>query len=130
MTYRIVTDSSANLTDELIDRYQLEILSLVFMVDGKEYLSYVKGETSDLKQFYTMMRDKKNITTSCISPKSCYDIFEPILQSGDDLLYIGFSSGLSNTYQAVSYTHLDVYKRQEIRSLVRWCFLPLGYQRQ
>lgn len=99
MTYRIVTDSSANLTDELIDRYQLEILSLVFMVDGKEYLSYVKGETSDLKQFYTMMRDKKNITTSCISPKSCYDIFEPILQSGDDLLYIGFSSGLSNTYQ-------------------------------
>lgn len=106
MTYRIITDSSANLTNELIDRYQLDILSLVFMVEGKEYLSYIKGEDNDLKQFYTMMREKKNITTSCISPKTCYDMFEPILKNGEDILYIGFSSGLSNTYQ-VGHNILD-----------------------
>ena len=39
--FEIVTDSSANLTDELIEQYQLPILSLTVRVEGQEYVSYV-----------------------------------------------------------------------------------------
>ena len=47
--FEIVTDSSANLTDELIEQYQLPILSLTVRVEGQEYVSYVKGHKSDIK---------------------------------------------------------------------------------
>ena len=37
---------------------------MTFMVDGIERRSYLEGEKTDLKQFYTMMREGKVITTS------------------------------------------------------------------
>ncbi len=102
MPFEIVTDSSSNLTDELIDRYGLHILSLMFRVSGKEYYSYEKGKKTDLKQFYTMMRNKEEITTTLIDINVCSPIFEDILKRGNDLLYIGFSSALSGSYQAAA----------------------------
>ena len=59
MSYTIVTDSSCNLPESLIDELELEVLPLVFMTDGEEYQSYLKGQVTDLKQFYTMMREGK-----------------------------------------------------------------------
>lgn len=58
--FEIVTDSSANLTDELIEQYQLPILSLTVRVEGQEYVSYVKGHKSDIKPIYDKMRQKKD----------------------------------------------------------------------
>lgn len=102
MSFEIVTDSSSNLTDELIERYKLHILSLMFRVNGKEYYSYEKGKKTELKQFYTMMRNKEEITTTLIDINTCTPIFEEILEQGNDLLYIGFSSALSGSFQAAS----------------------------
>ncbi|MEG0378965.1 MAG: DegV family protein, partial [Eubacterium sp.] len=51
MSFEIVTDSSCNLTEEIIDRYHLHILSLRFLVGEQEYYSYTKGEITDLAQF-------------------------------------------------------------------------------
>ena len=99
MNFEIVTDSCCNLPDELIEKYGLHILSLVFLVEGKEYYGYVKGEKTDLNKFYDMMRKKEHITTSCVNADVCHKTFGEILESGKDLLYIGFSSGLSATYQ-------------------------------
>ena len=99
MSFEIVTDSSANLTNELIDRYNLHILSLRFLVGGREYYSYIKGEDNDLKKFYAMMRNKENVKTSHINPALCTELFEGILQDGKDLLFLGFSSALSGTYE-------------------------------
>ncbi len=99
MSFEIVTDSSCNLPEELIDRYRLHILSLMFRVNGREYYSYEKGKVTDLKQFYTMMRNKEEITTSLIDINTCLPVFEGLLKEGKDILYIGFSSALSGTYQ-------------------------------
>ena len=67
MSYQIVTDSSCNLTEALIDELELEILPLTFMVDGVQHQSYLKGETTDLKQFYTMMRSGKRVRRSWLN---------------------------------------------------------------
>lgn len=96
--YRIVTDSSANLTDELIDKYDIGIASLVFYSGNKEFTSYVKGVKTDLKQFYDMLRKKDALTTSCVNEATFIEVFKPTLQEGLDILYIGFSSALSATY--------------------------------
>ncbi len=102
MSYVIITDSAANLSEEMIEHYGIQILSLSFLVDGEEFYGYVKGKTTDLSQFYAMMRDKKDIKTSLVNVDDATSLCSVILEAGMDLLYIGFSSGLSGTYQAVS----------------------------
>ena len=104
MSFAIVTDSSCNLPNEIIDKYDLHIVSLVFMVEGKPYQSYVKGEENDLKRFYTMMRNRNQITTSCANEAACTAVIEPLLKSGQDVLFIGFSSasGASRSTGALS----------------------------
>lgn len=111
MSFEIVTDSSCNLTEELIDRLGLHILSLRFLVEDREYYSYTKGEVTDLSQFYAMMRKKEEITTSQISVDTCKQMFENLLSAGKDVLYIGFSSALSGTYQ-VAYLTLEGLKEK------------------
>ena len=102
MLFEIVTDSSANLTDAMIAEYGLHILPLRFMADGEEYQSFTEGERSELKKFYTLMRQGKVFTTSLPYPDKSEQKFRELLDSGRDVLYIGFSSGLSGTYGAMA----------------------------
>lgn len=102
MNFEIVTDSSSNLVEEMIDDFGLHILPLTFMVDGEDtvYQSYLKGQHTDLAQFYTMMRDGKVIKTSLPNLAESEALMRSLLEQGRDVLYIGFSSGLSGTFEA------------------------------
>ena len=101
MGFKILSDSSCNLPESMIDEFGIEIFPLTFMIDGKQHQSYLKGHTTDLKQFYTMMRDGKVITTSLPNLDESEKLMRTLLDEGDDLLYLGFSSGLSGTYSAI-----------------------------
>ncbi len=90
MNFEIVTDSSSNLLDETIGRFGLHILPLTFMIDGQQRQSFVKGERSDLKQFYTMMREGKVITTSLPNMSDSEILLRSLLEAGRDILYLGF----------------------------------------
>ena len=100
MEFEIVTDSSCNLVEDMIDDFGLHILPLTFMVDGEQYQSYLKGQHTDLKQFYTMMREGKVITTSLPNLADSEALMRDLLEQGRDILYLGFSSGLSGTFEA------------------------------
>lgn len=100
--FDIITDSTANLPEEMIETYDLHVLSLTFLVDGKEYKGYEKGKVVDLTQFYSFMREKKDIKTSLVNSDEAYHMAKELLEKGRDILYLGFSSGLSSTYQAVT----------------------------
>lgn len=104
MDFEIVTDSCCNLVEDMIDDFGLHILPLTFMVDGEDavYQSYLKGEKTDLKQFYTMMREGKVFKTSLPNLAESEALFRSILDKGHDLIYLAFSSGLSGTFQALS----------------------------
>ena len=104
MDFEIVTDSCCNLLEDMIDDFGIHVLPLTFMVDGEDevYQSYLKGERTDLKQFYTMMREGKVFKTSLPNLTESEALFRELLGSGRDVLYIAFSSGLSGTYQALS----------------------------
>ena len=101
-SFEIVTDSCCNLTEETIDRYELHVLPLTFMADGDDavYRSYLKGEKTDLSQFYAMMREGKVFRTSLPNLADTEKLFRSLLDQGRDILYLGFSSGLSGTYEA------------------------------
>lgn len=101
MSFRIVTDSASDLTDEQIKEYDVDIISLKYMIDGKEYDSYIKGQKTDYSNVYRLLREKAMITTSLASRGQCDDVILPILENGEDVLVLSFSSGLSGTYRNI-----------------------------
>lgn len=101
MSYKIITDSAANLTDEQIKDYDTEIISLKYNIDGKDYDSYIKGVKTDFSPVYKLLREKAMITTSLANRGDCDKVILPVLQSGEDVLVIAFSSGLSGTCQNI-----------------------------
>ncbi len=101
MSYKIVTDSCSNLTDTQIAEYGVEILSLKYYVGDQGYDSYIKGEKIDYSDAYRILREKGKITTSLANRDDCDKTILPILQGGEDVLVLAFSSGLSGTYQNI-----------------------------
>ena len=100
MPYQIVTDSCCNLPKDIIDQLGIEILPLTFMVDGVQHQSYLKGQKTDLKQFYDMMRDGKVITTSLPNMADSEATLRRILDQGMDILFLSFPAVLSGTFQS------------------------------
>lgn len=101
MSYQIITDSCANLTDEQIADYGVKILSLQYCVSGKDYDSYRPGVKTDNKEIFRLLREKEKITTSLVSRQTCDEVIRPVLEAGTDALVIAFSSGLSGSYQNI-----------------------------
>ena len=101
MSFKIVTDSCANLTDAQIKEYGVEIISLKYRIGEKDYDSYIKGEKTDFAETYRLLREKAEITTSLANRGDCDKVIPEILENGEDVLILSFSSGLSGTCQNV-----------------------------
>ena len=101
MSYKIITDSCANLTDSQIEEYGVEILSLKYYIGDTAYESYIKGEKIDYSNVYRILREKGKITTSLANRDDCDKAILPILEAGEDALILAFSSGLSGTCQNI-----------------------------
>ena len=98
MKFKIFTDTGSGLTKEIIEKFDIGIIALSFIKDGEIYDSHLIGTEKYYKDFYQMLRNKDNLTTACANENSFIEAFEPYLKNGEDILYIGFSSGLSVTY--------------------------------
>ena len=101
MSFKIVTDSCANLTDAQIKEYGVEIISLKYYIEDTPYESYIKGEKIDYSNAYSILRQKGKITTSLANREECDKVILPILEGGEDVLVLAFSSGLSGTCQNI-----------------------------
>lgn len=111
MSFEIVTDSSANLPQALIKEHNIHVLSLSYYIDEEEFCSYVPGEENDLSYFYEKLHGKSHIRTSLVNTEDASIKMEELLQGKKDILYIGFSSGLSGTFQSVSLACNDLKEK-------------------
>lgn len=93
--YVILTDSGCDIRPDVLKNWDVSFASLTFKFDNdeKEYLNF------DLpsKEFYDRMREGECAKTSAINVAVFTDFFKPYLEDGKDILYIGFSGGLSTT---------------------------------
>jgi DegV family protein with EDD domain len=95
-TYQITSDSTVDLSPARMQELGVPFVSLHLLLDGQDILDDMK-ETSALS-LYNAMRAGKIGTTSQATVESFLELWEPMLQSGQDILYVGFfSSGLSGT---------------------------------
>ncbi len=98
--YTIVTDSSCDLPASLAEKLGIRVVPLSVFVEGKQYYNYLDGRDISFEDFYQQMGEGKMVTTSAVNVEMFKTIMESELLTGHDVLYIGFSSGLSGTYNA------------------------------
>ena len=95
--YVILTDSGTDFTKEMAAELEVKLLDLMVIMEGAEPIP--NGDVEP-KEFYSYLRSKKNATTSAINSDTFAEAMESIIADGKDVLYLGFSSGLSNTFNA------------------------------
>lgn len=98
--YVLFTDSTTDLPLGLVQELGVEVLPLSFHLDGKEYKNWPDNRDMSPKTFYNKLRTGCMSTTSQINPDAFREAFLPVLTAGQDVLYLGFSSGLSGTFQS------------------------------
>jgi len=97
MSYAIVTDTSANLPTPMLKELDITVLPFSYLYDGQEH-TCMDTEAFDGKAYYNMMRDGVKVTTSQITPFRYTEHFRPLLEAGQDILFVGMSSGISGSY--------------------------------
>ena len=94
----IATDSTTDLPENLVKDLGIEIIPLLYNIEGTEHLNHLDGRGLDPREFYAELRAGRMAGTSAINTSSFIETFEPFLKSGKDVLYICFSSALSGTF--------------------------------
>ena len=98
--YTIVTDSSCDLPAPLLEKMGIRVVPLAVNLDGKTYFNYPDGRAIGFEEYYAQLRSGKRATTSAVNMSLFRTVMEAELIAGHDVLYLGFSSGLSGTFNA------------------------------
>ena len=96
----ILTDSSADLSADMVRKLNVEVLPLGFVLDNQTYRNYPDNREMDPHVFYERLRAGDVATTNAVNVAQYVEALEPLLQAGKDVLVLAFSSGLSTTYNS------------------------------
>ncbi len=96
--YVICVDSSCDLSVNAAAERNYHMSSLTFRFNDSE--TEYSNEGMPISEFYAKMRAGGIAKTAAINAQSFVNEFEQHLKAGYDILYIGFSSGLSTTYNS------------------------------
>lgn len=102
MSFAIFTDACSNLPGKFLDRYSIHVLPCTYSVDGVQTVYTGTLDTFDAHAHYELLREGKQVQTSLLNTQLFLDAFRPALEAGQDVLYVGMSSGISGTYQAAA----------------------------
>ena len=93
----IITDSTADLSRELIARYQVTVVPLA-VVFGQD--AYKDGVDIDTRRLFGLVEQNRQLPkTSSPSPEVFRSVFEEAVADGSQALYIGISSQFSASAQ-------------------------------
>ena len=96
----ILTDSSADLSEDMVRKLDVQVLPLGFLLDGRAYRNFPDNREMDPHLFYERLRGGELATTNAVNVAQYTEALEPLLQAGRDVLVLAFSSGLSTTYNS------------------------------
>ncbi|WP_100011442.1 DegV family protein [Lentibacillus sediminis] len=104
MTVKILTDSACDLSEKHYNEFDIEMVPLTVHLDEKDYKD---GEINP-KTVYDAMRKGSSTKTSQVSPQTFKAIFTSYAEKNQPLVYVGFSSELSGTYQTAKMMEQEV----------------------
>lgn len=96
--YKITCCSTCDLTDEHLKKLGIAYGLYHYIIDGTDHLDDLYVSKSP-EEFYGQIEKGAMPTTSQVTPEQLVELIEPILKSGEDVLHIEFSSGLSGGWE-------------------------------
>lgn len=94
----IVTDSTADLQPEIIEKYDLHVVPLSIHINGNTYLDRVDIEP---KSFIEMMDNSEELPKSSQpAPGVFKDLYDELGKSGDRIISIHMTGGMSGTVKS------------------------------
>lgn len=107
----IVTDSNSGITGEEAKNLGVYLVPMPFMINGE---TFYEGISLSQDDFYKKLNDGADISTSQPSPESVTDIWDGILRTYDQIVYIPMSSGLSGSCQSAKMLSDDYSGKVEV----------------
>ncbi len=116
MSYKILTDSACDLPQSMLQQLDVAVAPLHVLFRGQQMPDTV--EDAAIADFYAAMKAGEVPTTSAVNPDGWAQIMEPALAAGQDLLVLGFSGGLSTTYQSAVIAAGDLQEQYPQRKII------------
>lgn len=99
MGIQFITNSTSDLSVEFLRENNVILIPMLYEINEREYYDNPLGGSNTMtrKEFYDAMRDGAQPKTSQINQATFEEVFGKVLAAGNDIFYVGFSSGLSGT---------------------------------
>ena len=114
--YVIFTDSSCDIQPDLLAKWGVPFVSLTVKFDDET--ESFNNFDMPFPDFYRRMREGGVARTAAANMETFKEAFEPILREGKDILYIGFSSGLSTTVNSGAMAGKELMEEYPERKVV------------
>ncbi len=109
--FAIVTDATVDISPEYANGHSITVLPMDFTLWDKTYHHYPDYRELPSEEFYNALKSGATVKTTQINIAAFSDCFEGIVKYGMDVLYIGFSSGISGTYNVSRMAAEDVMEK-------------------
>lgn len=103
---KIICDSMNDVSKDVVDKYDIEVLPVTMIFEGKEYRA---GVDIDGNEFYQLLRSSESMpSTSQITYITYKEVFEKYIKEGKTVLYMAGSSSASGIYQSAMLAKNDM----------------------
>ncbi len=94
---RIITDSCADLTPELMEKYGIDYGRMNTVYNGEVKVADLSWSAEEAHGFYDIIRNGERITTTQVPPEEFDRVFRKYLSLGEDVIYISCSHKQTNS---------------------------------
>ena len=94
----IFTDTDTDITPKIAALYNIDLISMPYIIDSKIVYPYKDFKEFKAKEFYDLLRSGIVPTTCALNVEEYKNYFEPIFAKGDDIFYIHFSRAMSASF--------------------------------
>ena len=101
MSFIISCCTTTDMNKEHYEKHNEKYIGFHYNVDGVSYTDDM-GETMTIKEFYQHIRNGAETSTSQVSVGEYVDYFRKLLATGEDILHVTLSSGISSTFQSAT----------------------------
>ena len=115
-TYKIITDSACDLSEAMLQELDVKKVPLHLLFKGVNMPD--TAEDAAIADFYAGMRSGEMSQTSAVNPDAWAKLMDQELAAGYDLLVLGFSSGLSTTYQSAVIAAEEMREKYPDRKII------------
>jgi DegV family protein with EDD domain len=111
--FQVFVDSAANIPAEIVRKYGINVISFENYVNDEKIVNFDINLTPEEeralgKKYYDAVRGGAKVKTSLINSSDFIDHFKPVVEQGQDFIYVCLSKNISGTYNSAKLAIEDI----------------------